>query len=321
MKTYLVTGAAGFIGSKVVEKLLQDSSIKVIGIDNLNDYYDIRLKNHRLALLQTNPRFEFHKVDIESLEKLRSIFEVHPFDAILNPAARAGVHYSMENPHIYLSTNAQGTLNLLELMRAYAVRKMVLASTSSLYAGQAMPFKEDLPVNTPLSPYAVSKKAAELMAYSYYKLYGLDISILRYFTVFGPAGRPDMSIFRFIQSIDAGKPITLFGDGTQSRDFTYVDDVAEGSIAALKELGYAIINIGGGRRPVSLIWIIHYLEKLLGKKAIIDHHPFHQADLMETWANIDKAKTLIGWQPLIEVEKGLEQTVAWHQANRDWLHL
>jgi nucleoside-diphosphate-sugar epimerase len=179
-------------------------------------------------------KFTFLALDIENLAALDRLFAEFKFDAVLNLAARAGVRYSMENPHVYLTTNTHGTLNILESMRKHGVKKHVLASTSSLYAGCTMPFTEDLPVNTPLSPYAASKKGAELMAYSYFKLYGLDTTVCRYFTVFGPAGRPDMSIFRFIKWIEAGQPLELMGDGSQSRDFTYVDDIARGTIAALK---------------------------------------------------------------------------------------
>ena len=182
-----------------------------------------------------------------------------------------------------------------------------------------MPFTEDLAVNEPLSPYAASKKAAELMAYSYHKLYGTDVSVVRYFTVFGPAGRPDMSIFRFIKWIDEGMPIELFGDGSQSRDFTYVDDIAQGSVAAIRKVGYEIINLGGGRNPVSLNEIIERLEKLLGKKAQIDGKPFHIADIKETWADIDKAKSLLDWEPRVTLDQGLEKSVQWYLDNRDWL--
>ena len=192
--------------------------------------------------------------------------------------------------HVYLSTNAEGTLNLLECMRETGCKKFVYASTSSLYAGQKMPFTEELAVNEPLSPYAASKKAGELMAYSYHKLYQIDISVVRYFTVFGPAGRPDMSIFRFIKWIYEGAPIQIFEDGSQSRDFTYVDDIARGTIAAIQDVGYEIFNLGGGRNPVSLNTIISRLEELLGKKAKINHKPFHVADLMETWADISRQK-------------------------------
>ena len=321
-KKYLVTGSAGFIASQVSKELL-DLGDHVVGVDNLNDYYDVRLKNWRLKQLKAHPNgqnFTFVGLDIENPESLKELCrsEGH-FDAVLNLAARAGVRYSMENPHVYLSTNAEGSLNLLECMREHECTKFVLASTSSLYAGQKMPFTEDLAVNEPLSPYAASKKAGELMAYSYYKLYGFDVSVVRYFTVFGPAGRPDMSIFRFIKWIDEEVPIELFGDGSQSRDFTYIDDIAKGTIAAIKEVGYEIINLGGGQNPVSLNTVISKLEELIGKKAKIEHKAFHIADIKETWADIKKAKQLLGWEPKTTLDQGLENSVKWYMDNRYWL--
>ena len=321
-KKYLVTGAAGFIASQVCTQLL-DQGNQVVGVDNLNEYYDIRLKEWRLKQLNNHvnvQNFYFEKLDIENQESLKVLFKNQgPFHAVLNLAARAGVRYSMENPHIYLSTNAEGTLNLLECMRYSGCKKFVLSSTSSLYAGQKMPFTEDLAVNEPLSPYAASKKAGELMAYSYHKLYQMDVSVVRYFTVFGPAGRPDMSPYRFIKWIAEGETIQMFGDGSQSRDFTYVDDIARGSVAAIQDVGYEIINLGGGRNPVSLNTIIEKLETLIGKKAVIDHKPFHIADLMETWANIEKAKNLLGWEPKVSLDEGLEKSVSWYFKNQHLL--
>lgn len=318
MTKVLLTGCSGFIASRTAAFLLEQG-IDVVGIDNENDYYDVRLKDFRREQLVGREGFEYHKIDIEDLDALRGLFEQHSFDAILNLAARAGVRYSMENPFVYMTTNANGSLNLLELAREHGVKKFVLASTSSLYAGQEMPFSEDLAVNTPISSYAASKKAAEVMAYSHHFLYGIDVTVVRYFTVFGPAGRPDMSIFRFIKWIDEGTPIELFGDGTQSRDFTYVDDIARGTIAAMKPVGYEIINLGGGNDPISLNEIIAKLEELLGKKAKIDYKPFHQADLKETWADISKAKRLLGWEPEISPFDGLERTVEWYWENIEWL--
>ena len=247
------------------------------------------------------------------------LFSEYCFEAVINEAARAGVRYSMIDPWVYMKANAYGTLNLLELMKKYKVKKMVLASTSSLYAGQKMPFREDLPVNTPISAYAASKKAAEVMAYTYHYLYGLDISILRYFTVYGPAGRPDMSIFRFIKWIDEEKPIQLFGDGSQARDFTYVDDIARGTIKALKPVGYEIINLGGGKNPISLREIIAKLENLLNKKAKIENKPFHKTDIKETWADIKKAEVLLGWRPEVDIDEGLRRTVEWYKDNKSWV--
>ncbi|RMA96026.1 SDR family NAD(P)-dependent oxidoreductase [Hydrogenothermus marinus] len=317
-KTILVTGAAGFIGWKTAELLLKEGHF-VVGIDNMNHYYDVRLKEWRKKQLESYDNFRFFEVDIENLGALKVLFDSFNFDAVINLAARAGVRYSIVNPHVYLETNAHGTLNLLELMKEKNIKKMVLASTSSLYAGQPMPFKEDLPVNTPISPYAASKKAAEVMSYTYHYLYDMDISILRYFTVYGPAGRPDMSIFRFIKWIDEGKPIQLFGDGSQARDFTYVDDIAKGTILALKPLGYEIINLGGGKNPISLKTLIEKIENLLGKKAKIDYKPFNKADMMETWADIEKAGKLLGWKPEIDIDKGLKRTVDWYLENKDWV--
>lgn len=335
---YLVTGAAGFIGAKTAQFLLEQGHT-VVGVDNLNDYYDVRLKDIRLGQLlrddrwKTNPNprassfgaaerhgnFIFHSADIESLPAVERLFEQHKFDAVINLAARAGVRASMENPFVYMTTNAIGTLNLLESMRKQGCAKMVLASTSSLYAGQKMPFTEDLAVNTPLSPYAASKKAAELMAYSYHKLYGMDVSVVRYFTVFGPAGRPDMSVYRFIQWMLADQPLQIFGDGSQSRDFTYVDDIARGTIAATRKVGYEIINLGGGRNPISLLQVIAMLEKFTGKKARWNSAAFHIADIKETWADITKAGQLLDWQPQISPEEGFKRTVEWHLANQETL--
>ena len=321
-KKYLVTGAAGFIASQVSKQLVSQGD-HVLGLDNLNDYYDARLKIWRLKQLKahTNAQnFTFVELDIEDQTKLSDLFQSKgPFDAILNLAARAGVRYSMENPHIYFSTNVEGTLNLLECMQTQGCNKLVLASTSSVYAGQKMPFTEDMAVNEPLSPYAASKKAAELMAYSYHNLYQIDVSVLRYFTVFGPAGRPDMSPYRFIKWIAEEETIQMFGDGSQLRDFTYVDDITLGTIAAIQDVGYEIINLGGGRNPVSLNNLISRLEELIGKKAKIDHKPFQVADLMETQADISKAKRLLDWEPQVSIEEGLKKSVNWYMDNRHWL--
>lgn len=313
MKKVLLTGAAGFIGAKTAEKLLAQG-VEVVGIDNLNDYYEVSLKKERLSKLR-NEKFQFLELDIENKEALNKLFKDHNFDVVFNLAARAGVRYSMENPDIYMSTNAVGSLNLLECMRTHHVKKFILASTSSLYAGQAMPFKEDLPVNTPISPYAASKKAAEVMAYTYHYLYGIDVSVVRYFTVYGPAGRPDMSPYIFADSLLKGEPLPVFGDGTQSRDFTFVDDIAEGTILAAKPLGYEIINLGGGNNPHTLLEMIALLEKFSGKKAKLNLGERIKADMDVTWADISKAKKLLGWEPKIGFEEGMERLMEWHEAS------
>lgn len=318
MQTILVTGAAGFIGQRTAERLLEQG-FRVVGVDNLNDAYDVQLKRWRLQQLSGKTAFEMVHLDIEQGAALDELFARHRFDAVINLAARAGVRYSMENPHVYFTTNALGTLNVLESMRRHEVRKLVLASTSSLYAGQRMPFDESLAVNTPISPYAASKKAAEVLCYSYHHLYRLDVSVLRYFTVYGPAGRPDMSIFRFIRWIDEGVPLELFGDGSQARDFTYVDDIAAGTVLALRPLGYQVINLGGGRVPVTLAAVIARLEALLGKHALLDRREFHAADIKATWASIARAEEMLGWRPQIDLDEGLRRTVAWYKENRDFV--
>ena len=318
MKSILVTGCAGFIGS-VTCRLLLEAGHTVIGIDNLSDYYDVELKRWRLAQLEGHEGWRFTEADIESSEFVNQLFEDNDFEVVIQFAGRAGVRYSMENPAAYLQTNTLGFLGVLEAMKLHDVKKMVLASTSSIYAGLEMPFVESLPVNTPISPYAASKKAAEVMAYTYHHLYGIDVTVNRFFTVYGPAGRPDMSPFRFIKWIDEGTPITLYGDGTQSRDFTFVDDIARGVIASLKPVGYEIINLGGGQNPISINHMIETFESLLGKKAIIDYQPFNKSDMMHTWADIEKADRILGWRPEVSFEEGMKKTVDWYLENKGWV--
>lgn len=320
MRTILLTGCAGFIGSKVGELLLKQG-YKVVGVDNLNDAYDVRLKEWRLKQLQEQANFQFHRLDIADKDALSRVFTGDAsFDAVINLAARAGVRQSLEDPWVYYKTNVTGTLNLLELCKDNKVKKFVAASSSSVYgipSEHGRPFCEDQPTDHPLSPYAASKKATEGLCYSYHHLYGLDITLLRYFTVYGPAGRPDMSIFRFIKWIAEGEPLILYGDGTQERDFTYIDDIARGTIRALKPTGYQIFNLGNDR-PVTIMRLISLIEELLGKKAQIDRRPAHPADVPATWASIDKARELLDWQPKIKLEQGVKLAVDWYLENRDW---
>ncbi|RLC80301.1 MAG: nucleotide sugar epimerase [Chloroflexi bacterium] len=314
MQTILVTGAAGFIGWKVCEFLL-DEGYRVIGVDNLNDAYDVRLKQWRLSTLNGKAGFTFLRMDVCDREALGKLPE---FDAVINLAARAGVRQSVKNPYVYFETNVMGALNLLELCRERGVEKYILASTSSLYgAHNPRPFREDANTDAPLSPYAASKKAAEALCYAYHYLYGLDVTVLRYFTVYGPAGRPDMSLFRFVQWISEGRPVIVYGDGRQERDFTYVDDIARGTIAALKPLGYEVINLGSDK-PVVLMDAIHQIEQLVGRKARIEYHPRHPADVQATWADISKARKLLNWQPEYPFVEGLRQLVNWYSENREW---
>lgn len=320
-RTILVTGAAGFIASKVAEFLLA-AGHTVVGMDNLNEAYDIRLKHWRLARLRERSGFDFVELDLSERKKLGEFFASNAFsggfDAVINLAARAGVRQSVENPWVYVETNITGTLNLLELCREYGVKKFVLASTSSLYGrDNPMPFSEDANTNFPLSPYAASKKAAEVLCHTYHYLHGIDVTIFRYFTVYGPAGRPDMSLFRFVQWISEGKPVVVFGDGRQSRDFTYVEDIARGTILGLKPVGYEIINLGSDE-PVVLNDAIQLVGRLLGKKAVIEHRPSQTADVTATWADIRKAKGLLGWQPKIHFQEGVSRLVSWYKENREW---
>lgn len=318
MNKILLTGCAGFIGYHTALRLLADDK-EVIGVDNLNDYYDIALKHFRLKQLEKYDNFHFQKIDIENYEVLDKLFSNNRLDTVINLAARAGVPYSKKNPFVYLSTNTHGPLNILELMKKYSVDKLVQASTSSLYAGEKMPFDENLQVNTPISVYAATKKAAELLAYTYHSLYDLDITVLRYFTVFGPAGRPDMSIFRFIKWIDEGIPIELFGDGSQTRDFTYVEDIARGTILAQKKLAYEVINLGGGNIPISMIDVINKIGELLNKEPRIDFKDFLDTDIKETRASIIKADNLLGWKPKYDFFEGLQITIDWYLENKSWL--
>lgn len=316
----LVTGAAGFIGAKVCELLLAQGS-QVVGLDNLNDAYDRRLKDWRLERLQGRAGFAFHRMDISDGETLRNFFgdrEERPFDAVINLAARAGVRQSVDNPWIYYDTNATGTLNLLDLCRSFGCKKFVLASTSSLYgAHNPQPFSETANTDQPLSPYAASKKAAEALCYTYHYLYGIDITVFRYFTVYGPAGRPDMSLFRFVQWVSEGRPVTVYGDGEQSRDFTYVDDIARGTIAGLKPVGHEIINLGSDQ-PVVLKDALDRIEKATGRKAQVENRPRHPADVTATWADIGKAERLLGWRPETTFDEGVRRLVAWYGDNRQW---
>jgi nucleoside-diphosphate-sugar epimerase len=317
--TYLITGAAGFIASTVARMLLDDGHA-VVGIDNLNDAYDPALKHWRLERLVERSGFTFRQVDICDQPALDRLFRERrnvPFDAVVNLAARAGVRASVENPWAYFATNVDGTLNLLDLCRRFEVSKFVLASTSSLYgAHNAVPFREDDNTDRPLSPYAASKKAAEALAFSYHHLHQIDVSVLRYFTVYGPAGRPDMSVFRFVRQIAEGETITVFGDGTQSRDFTYVDDIARGTIAALKPMGFATVNLGGDR-PIDLTTVIRQISALVGRDPVIRHAPAHPADVPATWASIDRAKAALEWSPKTSMEEGLRESVAWFCDHRE----
>ena len=341
MATYLVTGAAGFIGARVTEMLLAEGH-NVVGIDNINDYYDVSLKEKRRSRLLENAdrdasclkhhnhshalraivqeNFKFLEIDIEDSDRLAALFAEFAFDAVLNLAARAGVRASIQEPEKYFRTNSLGALNLLQLVKKHDVPRFVMASTSSLYAGASMPFNEQADVTKPLSPYAASKLSAESLAHAWHHLYGVNVCVLRYFTVYGPVGRPDMSPFRFTECIRRGLPLELYGDGNQTRDLTYIDDIARGTLLALQVHGYEVVNLGGGGDPISILEMIGTLEEHLQKKASIHHLPSHPGDMRDTSADIAKARSLLGWAPLISSKEGLGKLAAWHLENAAWLN-
>ena len=315
MAHYLVTGVAGFIGARTAEMLIEQGHT-ITGVDNLNDAYDVRMKEYRLRLLQALPAFDFHKLDISDRTALAGLAA---FDGVINLAARAGVRASVADPWAFVQTNIIGTLNLLELCRVRGIRKFVLASTSSLYGANApLPTPETADSDHPLQPYAASKKGAEALCHSYHSLYGLDLTVVRYFTVYGPAGRPDMSMFRFTKWISEGQPLQLYGDGEQSRGFTYVDDVARGTIAALRPLGYEIINLGG-HEVVSMNVLIKMLAEIIGREAIVEHLPPNLADILTNQADITRADQLLNWQPQVNLREGLQHVVDWYTAEQAWV--
>lgn len=312
MSTILVTGAAGFIGSQTAKTLLE-AGHTVIGIDNLNDYYDVQLKRDRVAFLEPYDKFTFFEQDFSDLDATREIIKQYKFDRICHLGARAGVRASLENPFIYEQANIQGTLNLLELAREFEIKHFVLASTSSVYGGNSkVPFEEIDQVNHPVSPYAATKKACELLAYSYHHLYNINCIVLRFFTVYGPWGRPDMAYFKFTQKIKAGETIDVYNNGDHQRDFTYIDDIVSGVISALdKDLGYEIINLGNSQTE-ELTYMIETLEKELGVKAKQNMLPMQPGDVHKTYADISKAKELLGYDPKTSLADGLGEFIKWY---------
>jgi nucleoside-diphosphate-sugar epimerase len=264
--------------------------------------------------------FEFVRDDIAD----RGILTRHtslmnrPFDGVINLAARAGVRFSVENPWVFLEANVMGTLNMLEFCRQYGCKKFVLASTSSIYgANPPYPTPETASSSEPLQPYAASKKGAEAIAHSYHHLYDIDVTIVRYFTVYGPAGRPDLAMFRFVQWITEGNPVRVNGDGEQSRGFTYIDDIARGTIQALKPVGFEVINLGG-HEVITINNLIKLIEEVVGKKGLVEYGPPNLADMFTNWANVNKAGELLGWEPQVGLREGVSRLVEWYNAEREW---
>jgi len=316
MGNYLVTGAAGFIGARTSEMLIQDGHT-VVGVDNLNDAYDLRMKEYRLKKLQEMDGFTFKKLDISD-KSIIEYFKDDKFDGVINLAAWAGVRNSVKNPWVYVETNTIGTLNMLELCRQIGTKKFIVASTSSIY-GEDPPYPtpESASSSRPLQPYAASKKGAEAMAHAYHHLYDVDVTVLRFFTVYGPAGRPDLSIFRFVQWVSEGRPVRVNGDGEQSRGFTYIDDIARGVILALKPVGFEIINLGG-HEVITINNLIKLVEDVVGKKAEVVYGPPNLADMRSNWADVSKAKQMLGWEPRYDMRSGIEKLVEWYNAEREW---
>ncbi len=319
MAHYLVTGAAGFIGARTSEMLIEQGHT-VVGVDNMNDAYDVRIKEFRLKNLQALNGFEFVRDDISEKEILNRKLAIlsRKFDAVINLAAWAGVRASVKNPWVYAETNVIGTLNMLELCRQTECKKFLLASTSSIYgANPPYPTPETASSSEPLQPYSASKKGAEAMAHAYHYLHDIDVSVVRFFTVFGPAGRPDLAIFRFVKWIHEGQPVRVYGDGEQSRGFTYIDDIGRGIMAALKPLGYEIFNLGG-HEVITINNLIRLVEEIVGKKAIVEYGPPVLADMRSNWADVSKARELLGWQPQVGLREGITRLFDWYRTEREW---
>jgi len=316
MANYLVTGAAGFIGARTAEMLLAQGHT-VTGVDNLSRAYDVRMKEYRLERLRAMPGFTFHKLDIADRQAVFPALE-GAYDGLINLAAWAGVRASVENPWVFVESTILGSVNMLELCRKSGIPKFILASTSSIYgANPPYPTPETASSSEPLQPYAASKKGAEAMAHAYHHLHGVDVTVVRFFTVYGPAGRPDLAIFRFVQWVSEGRPVLVNGDGEQSRGFTYIDDIVRGITAGLRPLGYEIINLGG-HEVITINNLIKLVEEAVGKPAAVEYGPPNLADMRSNWADVTKARELLDWQPQVNLREGVRRLVEWYNAERGW---
>jgi len=312
-QTTLVTGAAGFIGFNLCKKLLENGN-RVIGLDNLNPYYDVSLKKARLERLKSHEEFFFNKADIEDLPKLKKIFRDQPIDRICNLAAQAGVRYSLIDPFSYQKSNLEGFLNLLEMAREHRVSNFVYASSSSVYGkNDTYPFSTEDRVETPVSLYAATKKANELMAHAYSHLFDIPCTGLRFFTVYGPWGRPDMALFLFTEAILKNKPIKVYNHGRMKRDFTYIDDIVDGTIAALdRPFPYEVFNLGNSN-VIGLLDFIRVIEEGLGKKAKKEMLPMQPGDVPETSADIQKSRDMLGFNPKTSIKEGVGKFLTWYR--------
>lgn len=315
MSTYLITGGAGFIGSTLADRLLTQGH-KVIAVDNFDPYYNIKLKEKNIEKALQNRNYRLERVDIFDLPSMKRIFKENKIDFVMHLAARAGVRPSLEDPIAYQKTNGEGTLNVLVCAKEFGVKNLCLASSSSVYGNnKVMPFKETDVVDFAISPYAATKKANEVMAHVYHKIYGINIFMLRFFTVYGPRQRPDLAINKFVRSIKEGKEITLYGDGSTFRDYTYVDDICNGIEGCFKYLEshddvYEIMNLGSGN-PITLLQMVETIEKELGKEAKIKFMEMQPGDVDGTYACVDKAKELIGYHPSLSFAEGIHKFAEW----------
>jgi UDP-glucuronate 4-epimerase len=310
----LVTGAAGFIGSHLVDRLL-DRGDEVVGLDNFNDFYSPAIKRRNLDRASAHPKFRLALADIEDSGALDSLFSADRFDAVVHLAARAGVRPSIEKPHLYEKTNGLGTMNLLEALRHRGCPPLVLASSSSVYGNLSkLPFAEDDPVDSPVSPYAATKRANELQARAWRNVHGQRSIALRFFTVYGPRQRPEMAIAKFIRKIEEGAPLPFHGDGSSRRDYTFIDDIVTGTLRALDWIAShdacEILNLGG-HRTTDLGELVRLIEIAIGKKAILERLPDQPGDVAATWADVRKAERLLGWSPAVPVSEGIAAQVKW----------
>ena len=321
MKTYFITGAAGFIGSSLAERLLKEGN-KVVGIDNFCDFYNPTIKENNIKEINLNENFKLYKNDIRDRQAIEKIFKENNIDVVIHLAAMAGVRPSIENPVLYQEVNCMGTQNILEEMKLNNITNLVMASSSSVYGNcKTVPFKEDMIVDFAISPYAATKKANEVMTHVYHKLFNFNVIMLRFFTVFGPKQRPDLAINKFTRLMLEDKEIPMFGDGTTSRDYTYIEDIVDGIIRSAKYVEnnnnvYEILNLGNST-PVTLKEMINTIAKVLGKAPKINQLPMQPGDVQRTFADISKAKELIGYDPKTSFEKGIENFVEWYKINKE----
>jgi UDP-glucuronate 4-epimerase len=317
MRSILVTGGAGFIGSHLVDRLLSEGEWRVSVVDDFNEFYDPAIKRANVSRHKKNRNYRLFETDIRDQSALKPVFAEHAFDCIVHLAARAGVRPSLEQPLLYAETNINGTMNLLELAREHGLKQFIFGSSSSVYGINAkLPFSEDDPIRQPISPYAATKAAGELLCHTYTHLYGMRCVCLRFFTVYGPRQRPDLAIHKFARLISENKPIPVFGDGTTRRDYTFIDDIIAGVRSAIDYSGseYEVINLGESR-TVELRELISLLEKELGAVARVDRQPLQPGDVPQTFADVSKARRLLGYNQQTQIEEGIKKFVAWFLSN------